>query len=456
MPPVTPQALTEAIAKCWADIERAFGGSAEWRLFSDRLLQQLREFDDLDADHLTIAQGIVALFASHPAANEVLVAALGGGQEGPVPESADDGGLGSPWAAIRPRGGPANRPTIHVEPRGREVFSEILVRHTLVSVLFGTDRMPVASLGEPIRYSAEPADDVSFGIATVSIPDDHRKGELARPRWYRLEFRVNPDKHVVLANAYALMRADFIASAAEASDRDGSRDEVLIFVHGYKVEFQASILRTAQLAYDLDFRGTAIAYSWPSEGALFGYAADADAAESSAFLFAEFLRLVQTELDVRRIHIIAHSMGSRLLARAMDRLWLAPATGARADIHQVVFAAPDISPRTFERLARNFTQICERCTLYASSRDMALYASRLIHHFPRLGDTSKDVAVIRGVDTIDATNVDSSLIGHSSFGDRRTILADLFELFQNGRGPAERFGLREVVLPGGRYWEFVP
>ena len=66
------------------------------------------------------------------------------------------------------------------------------------------------------------------------------------------------------------------------------------------------------------------------------------------------------------------------------------------------------------------------------------------------------VTGVEGKVAIDATNADTSLIHHSSFSNSRTVLADLFNLFETGNGPELRFGLRPVETEGGRHWEFKP
>jgi esterase/lipase superfamily enzyme len=452
---VSPRVLIQAVSKCWQALESVFDTPTEWRQFSEQLLKKLREFDDIGADHLTIVGEIVASFAKFQKAQTLLVAALAEEKGETVAEPAGDRGLRSPFAPEKPDVDLKGTPRLQVEERAGDAIVEIPVRHAVINVLFGTDRVPIISLVHNIQYSAERADELSFGIATVSVPDDHRKGCLERPRWYRLEFRENPEKHVVISGVRPLARTEFVAEAMEARNRDGSCDEALIFVHGYNVSFDESIRRTAQLACDLEFKGGAIAYCWPSEGSLIGYGADANAIDSSVFLFTEFVKLVQTEFGHRRVHIIAHSIGSQLLAKAMDRLALAPTIGDVAEINQIIFAAPDIDPKTFERLARDFGKNCERCTLYASSKDMALFTSRLIHHVSRAGDTSSNITIVRRVDTIDASDVDTSVgMRHSYFGDCRTIIADMFLLFQNGWGPELRFGLEKITTDAGQYWAF--
>jgi hypothetical protein len=94
--------------------------------------------------------------------------------------------------------------------------------------------------------------------------------------------------------------------------------------------------------------------------------------------------------------------------------------------------------------------------LYASSADQALVASKLVHKYPRAGDSGVGLVVTDTVDTVDATVVDTSLMGHASYGDNRAVLTDLFDLIRRGSPPADRFGLKPARRYGMRYWQFSP
>lgn len=96
----------------------------------------------------------------------------------------------------------------------------------------------------------------------------------------------------------------------------------------------------------------------------------------------------------------------------------------------------------------------QRITVYASSNDRALQASAQYQGYQRAGDTTPDVTIIEGIDTVDASATDTSLLGHSYFGDRRTLLADLYYLLRDGLEPARRIGLDAMGQPPRRHWVF--
>src|SRR5262249_8423076 len=122
---------------------------------------------------------------------------------------------------------------------------------------------------------------------------------------------------------------------------------------------------------------------------------------------------------------------------------------------EVILTAPDIDADVFKRdIAPSLTATGRPVTLYASSEDLALVASKKVHGYPRAGDSGRELVVVPGVEKVDATYADTSLLGHSSFAESRSVLSDMFYLIRNGERADMRFGLRRVDAQAGRYWEF--
>jgi esterase/lipase superfamily enzyme len=219
-----------------------------------------------------------------------------------------------------------------------------------------------------------------------------------------------------------------LALAVERS----SRKEAFVFIHGYNVSFEDAVYRTAQIAYDLQFKGAPILYSWPSESRLLGYPVDANNAEWTASRLRWFLDGVANRSHAEVIHVIAHSMGNRPLVAAMNRIAQESTGQVRKRFRQVVLAAPDIDAAMFRGLAAVLRRSAERVTLYASSNDLALKASAQFQGYQRAGDTVPNVVVVEGIDTIDVSQLDTSLLGHSYFGDNTSVIADLYYLIRDG------------------------
>ncbi len=414
--------LVEALARIWAELPDLAGD--RWSEVERQLLPLLRALEQ-DEDQAEARNALLELLDTIDGARERLTAALA--------ELLPDKRVRGPQAA-GDGGGIRN------------------VRHALVDVGYATDR--TATTPDEGYFSAGRGE-LTFGIAQVSMPDDHRMGALENPRWWRLEFRPNPDKHVAVMSVGELERDRFIERMRESIAGDASND-ALLFVHGYNVAFVDALRRTAQLAKDLDFSGIAIAYSWPSEANHLKYTVDEANVRWSQPHFLEFLELCVRDLGLDSVQIIAHSMGSRLLGEILGQ---SPDIGLQAEearLTQTIFAAPDIDSDTFCDLAKQFTHEQRRCTLYSSSNDKALKASKAVHKHPRAGDSGARLIVVPGVDTVDASEVDTSLLGHSYFGDTRTLIGDLFGLIVDGKPPDKRFGLDAVGPDDARYWRFKP
>jgi esterase/lipase superfamily enzyme len=142
-------------------------------------------------------------------------------------------------------------------------------------------------------------------------------------------------------------------------------------------------------------------------------------------------------------------MGNRLVCDAIKTFSYDPAS--RLKLNHLVLAAPDIDADTFRELARTLQKIAGRITLYESSKDKALMASRRLHGSPRAGEP---LLITPGVDAIDASAIDTNFLGHSYFSDNWPLLSDIHSILFNDDGPAGRFGLQEMQHTDGRYYAF--
>jgi esterase/lipase superfamily enzyme len=419
MPQSTEIAL--AIGNEWERIAASLG--EERTRVEYQLTTLLRQLDDRTQDSDTVVKAILSLIKPFPDAYALLVKAIARA----APHLTKGAGM------------PAG-----FEKKGR---------YTVVPVFYGTDRAKDEGAGSALSYGPARGE-LSHGIAEVSVPDDHRMGAIERPHWWKLQFRADPEKHIILQSIHEILPSEF-EDRARRILAQGSNNEVLLFVHGFNVGFSDAVVRTAQIAYDLHFEGLPVLYSWPSEGSVPKYTIDEGNVAWSRPRFTQFLTMLRDKLGVSAVHILAHSMGSRLVAEAMASL--TPAADAHAArLRQLAFAAPDIDAATFKDLAALFGEKAERVTLYASSDDYALKASKRVHKYSRAGESGLDLVITKAVDTIDATTVDTSLLGHSYYGDNRSVIADLFELIRRGSPPRERFGLIPKERYGSPYWLFNP
>ncbi len=321
---------------------------------------------------------------------------------------------------------------------------------SLVRIYYATDRLQKpALLGDPqFTGMRSLAGTLHYGACNVSIPATHKLGKLETPSLLHLEFRPDPRKHIVLAKTLSLDEDAFFTQVA-ASVAASPGKEAFVFVHGYNVSFEDAARRTGQMAFDLHFIGAPVLYSWPSGGKLDAYLKDETNITWSTPHLEQFLALLTQRIGAGRVHIIAHSMGNRAVCDALRSLSLNPAHTLK--LTHLVLAAPDIDAGTFQQLAATLQRLSARITLYESSHDKAILASRKIHGNPRAGEP---LLVIPGLDTIDASAIDTDFLGHSYFSDNWPLLSDIHSLLANNEPPSHRFGLEERQHPVGPYYAF--
>ena len=157
------------------------------------------------------------------------------------------------------------------------------------------------------------------------------------------------------------------------------------------------------------------------------------------------------------IYLIAHSMGNRGLTTAIVDL-ISSKPELKNKIKEIILAAPDIDAAVFKRDIgpQMVSEINKPITLYASSEDVALKASKEIHGNPRAGDTNQGVVLVRGIETVDASGISTSFLGHSYFADTPSIISDIFDLITNGKRAASRSRLEEVSFQNDIYWKVIP
>jgi esterase/lipase superfamily enzyme len=308
-----------------------------------------------------------------------------------------------------------------------------------VRVFYGTNRAPTGETKPALRYGRM-SGPLQYGYLDVTIPQTHKLAELETPKqWSEYTLAVTHtdmrSQFVLLDDVKPLTKDDF-ARALQREIQGSPSKDVFIFVHGYNNSFEDTARRTAQLAYDLDFDGTPIMYSWPSQGSLTGYAADESMIEVSGQRMSEFLGTVAAQSGADRIHVIAHSMGNRVLLAALKNYLPGRAPDRRPHAFgQVVFTAPDVDRNAFVTAFQSLRGTAERLTLYASDSDIALRMSRYYHGGPRAGSAGALIIRVQGLDTIDISGLPADALGHSYFAASGGGVYDLLHLLWRGDAP---------------------
>jgi esterase/lipase superfamily enzyme len=327
--------------------------------------------------------------------------------------------------------------------------------HSLVDVYFATDRAETGSDLPARHFGFGRSPDLSYGVVTVTIPDSHSPGLIEKPKIWQAEFGLSPSRHVMLKSLTTLSKNDFFASLDDSvAARD--RKEVFLFIHGYNVTFENAAKRAAQMAYDMNFSGLPVLYSWPSRGSAMGYIRDSAVVRWSGRKLSAFIEDLVAREGIERLHIVGHSMGNRALTDALELMALRRGTtaGDMPVLDQVVFAAPDVDADLFASMMPTIRPLARRLTLYASEEDWALFASRKLHgDAPRAGQAGEDVLVAAEFDSIDMSRLGADMLSHSYFS---SALLDLYTLFWRDLDPARRCGIRAAAQSGERIWRYEP
>jgi len=252
-----------------------------------------------------------------------------------------------------------------------------------------------------------------------------------------------------------------------------SSDDLLIFIHGFNTSFSNAAIRCAQLAHDTNFNGEAVFYSWPSAENPATYARDKKRAQENFELFASFLQDIASNTD-KKIHVIAHSMGTYILMNSLailnkriesntDLLHSRRKKHDGKIFSQIILAAPDIAKDDYHRKFsnHNFSNMADKITLYSAENDHVLDAAQIMNYFvegtsqARLGDSSGSFFVIKGMDTIDTRQeISPQFFGHSFYANYRSMVSDMYILLNYGTSPDKRM-LQKVVDKNGDYLWFI-
>ena len=272
--------------------------------------------------------------------------------------------------------------------------------------------------------------EVTYGVTVVSVPKSHVLGNVERPDFHYLGWRYDEetDAHDFrLRSIESLTRDELVESLQMDSN------SVLLFIHGYNVPFQDAIFKAAQIAYDANFPGSVLVFSWPSAGALLGYDYDVGSARFSAGDLLKLLRMLTEEVGDKKIYVVAHSLGNEVLVDALEQAALSK---VRLTISELVMAAPDVDKDVFGKMADDIKAVATNMTMYASSVDKALRASKRKAWVTRMGYIDAGGPnLIDGIETIDVTAVGDDMIGlnHGTYASSRAVLDDLARIISSDK-----------------------
>lgn len=293
---------------------------------------------------------------------------------------------------------------------------------TVVPVLVTTMRR--RSADDAILFTGERSLHVSYAEIGVSIPPDHKAGQVEWPE----HAPGDPSKTFVTASVTKLDLPEF----KSALDRELARhkeNRVLVFVHGYNNKFDDALYRFAQIEKDSQAPVVPVLFTWPSAGKLLAYPYDRESANFSRTGLEKVLQSLVDDPKVKEVAVLAHSMGNWVTLEALRQM--AIRRGAvPAKIAQVMLAAPDVDVDVARTQVDDMGPHRPHFTLFVSQDDRALAASkRFWGSRDRLGAIDPDKEPYRsaierlGVTVIDLTKLKGGdSLNHGKFAESPQVV----------------------------------
>jgi len=321
-------------------------------------------------------------------------------------------------------------------------------------VWYGTNREPAFDKhGNVSGFSNKRSSETFYGRCRVFVPKSHKFGSIGSGFWKRL-WAWDDDRLKLLATLPESSEDFWQELRVLTNQNVPHSNNAVVFIHGYNVSFEDAALRTAQLAVDLELTGPMAMFSWPSRAEVDDYTVDEATIGASEGAIEKFLRDFIQKSGAEAVHVVAHSMGNRGLLAAIERI-ATNACDSTAKFGQVILAAADVDADHFSARCIHYPQLATQTTMYVSSKDRAVQLSRWLHGYDRAGLTPP-IRVFLGIDTVSASKIDLTILGHGYVAEARSVLRDIQIAIKEGLRVQDRPNLEGKKLATGEaYWEFI-
>ena len=280
------------------------------------------------------------------------------------------------------------------------------------------------------------------------------------------------DEEIKILDVRQLEQADFvkqIRAMVAASPHRG----LLLLVHGFRTDFNFALRGTAFLANVLDIDAPVMVFDWPGNqgSSLSGYRRAQQVATASAAELADTLRLVVREIQPERLWLVANSMGGQVVVDAFSQLYRdSDFSDAGIEVDDVVLTAPDVDRARFnEQFKAELAALVRNTTVYVSSNDRALLASRIINRARRLGESTLSKEEAEALDAaegalelvepgsdrvslVDVTPINRTRNFHNFSLEVPEYFDDVFLRLTNPETPENRLRYQLRMPDGKAYW----
>jgi esterase/lipase superfamily enzyme len=344
-------------------------------------------------------------------------------------------------------------------------------RWTPRKVYYATTRVRENNL-QRIDYTNAESDEVSLGMSLIGFGGPHLSwSDLSE--YSRQEARADvidlsiaglvevgsfrPSTDVTASaddtGALAWLMANMNASIESARDKD-----LLIYVHGAKVNFYNANAFAAQLDHFMGRDMTSLAFSWPTRQNIVAYGSGADVkrAYRAAPALTSLLEELAQDSVARRIHIVCWSAGGRVVTAALRQLYERHA-GEEQDLRErfrlgtVYYAAADVPTNEFLEALPAINALSTRTVVTVSSKDGALeMAQAMMGGGSRIGQRKTDLSdeqlrVVTAADRLEVVDVSRDwegrgfdITGHRYWFDHPWASTDVVLAVRSDFSPEER------------------
>jgi esterase/lipase superfamily enzyme/DNA-binding SARP family transcriptional activator len=330
---------------------------------------------------------------------------------------------------------------------------------TEVPVFFATNRKRDPD-AKGIEFGTEGDPQLTLGNASLSILKDDAATAVpsASVKKVEEEDSITDVARISIPRLEVQDESDVInAARRQLQSSQAFKNQALVFVHGYNVDFDNAVRRAGQIAYDLQFDGPIFLFSWPSRQRYLDYFTDRETVDIAIEQLKGLLQRIVVPIGAAKVHLVAHSMGNLVLLRALSDLSeFEPSR--RPVIGEIIDAAPDVAPEVFAQYAAKIRNGGGNLTVYASAADKALWFSKWLWGRPRVGYITTDgPSLIAGVDLIDITSAGMAIfaINHDVYAASPVVVSDMRRIIVGERPPDKRTKeFSQVDAEGGKYWIF--
>ena len=385
-------------------------------------------------------------------------------------------------------------PNIYADGRYDLVDADDQVEHrsSIVEVLYATDRKRVDTPNGSVKYGWKRSWSLAFGICEVEIGrgldwetlaenTTRSKRDVSLPvnvRSITELSRMPPTPIGLVEQDGALTRSPETLAAGDAAAAPfievirerlarSRRNEVLVYVHGFKNTFEeAAIVLAGMHHFSRDI--VPLLYTWPAgaPGLVQGYTRDRESGEFTVLHLKRFIRRLAAVSEIDRIHILAHSRGTDVAVTALRELLIEQRGAGRLaeetyKIANLVLVAPDLDVDVVSQryVGERLHNAADYMTIYVSKDDQAIGMSEwLARSTRRIGRIQpEDIAepirkrmeLIKDVAFIDV-RLKSDSHGHSYYHRIPAVSSDLLLLLRyDARAGSPQRPLKPV-FPG--YW----